>query len=208
MACKGSGVQIPSAPPQVKGPNRPRSSPDHPPGAADGQQAPLRRPIRRLWSVTLAVLAGVVSWSTGCDHPVLWKRSGGIRTADSVLQQSWPWPRRRSELRFVPARGDRSCPVRSDYGRRFALAMCDLDRFKAYNDTHGHQAGDQALRAVATAIAREIRGATLSTATAGRSSCSYCLSRLWRPHGSPSSGCAARWSGSPSHSQRLDLVAR
>jgi diguanylate cyclase (GGDEF)-like protein len=44
------------------------------------------------------------------------------------------------------------------YGRRFALAMCDIDRFKSYNDTHGHQAGDQALRAVATTIARELRG--------------------------------------------------
>jgi diguanylate cyclase (GGDEF)-like protein len=44
------------------------------------------------------------------------------------------------------------------YGRRFALAMCDIDRFKAYNDTHGHQAGDQALRAVAATIAQEVRG--------------------------------------------------
>jgi diguanylate cyclase (GGDEF)-like protein len=44
------------------------------------------------------------------------------------------------------------------YGRRFALAMCDLDRFKAYNDTHGHQAGDQALGVVAATIARELRG--------------------------------------------------
>ena len=44
------------------------------------------------------------------------------------------------------------------YGRGFALAMCDLDRFKAYNDTHGHQAGDQALRAVAATIAGEVRG--------------------------------------------------
>jgi diguanylate cyclase (GGDEF)-like protein len=43
------------------------------------------------------------------------------------------------------------------YGRGFALAMCDLDRFKAYNDTHGHQAGDQALRAVAATIAGELR---------------------------------------------------
>jgi diguanylate cyclase (GGDEF)-like protein len=44
------------------------------------------------------------------------------------------------------------------YGRCFAVAMCDIDRFKAYNDTHGHQAGDQALRTVAATIARELRG--------------------------------------------------
>src|SRR5918999_2170997 len=44
------------------------------------------------------------------------------------------------------------------YGRRFAVAMCDIDRFKAYNDTHGHQAGDQALRTVAATIAQELRG--------------------------------------------------
>jgi diguanylate cyclase (GGDEF)-like protein len=43
------------------------------------------------------------------------------------------------------------------YGRGFALAMCDLDRFKAYNDTYGHQAGDQALRTVAATIAGELR---------------------------------------------------
>ena len=43
------------------------------------------------------------------------------------------------------------------YGHGFAVAMCDIDRFKAYNDTHGHQAGDQALRAVAAAIAAELR---------------------------------------------------
>jgi diguanylate cyclase (GGDEF)-like protein len=39
-------------------------------------------------------------------------------------------------------------------GRRFALAMADLDRFKQLNDTHGHEAGDRALRAFAQ-IAQE-----------------------------------------------------
>ncbi len=33
-----------------------------------------------------------------------------------------------------------------------ALLMCDVDHFKAYNDSYGHQAGDDCLRRVAEAI--------------------------------------------------------
>ncbi len=40
-------------------------------------------------------------------------------------------------------------------GRPFALAMADLDHFKQLNDTHGHEAGDRALRAFSQ-VAREI----------------------------------------------------
>jgi two-component system chemotaxis response regulator CheY len=45
------------------------------------------------------------------------------------------------------------------YGAQYAVAMCDIDYFKAYNDRYGHPAGDEALRAVASAMARECRSA-------------------------------------------------
>ena len=39
-------------------------------------------------------------------------------------------------------------------GRRWAVAIVDVDHFKQFNDTWGHDAGDQALRLVASRLAR------------------------------------------------------
>jgi diguanylate cyclase (GGDEF)-like protein len=45
----------------------------------------------------------------------------------------------------------------SRYGRRYCVAICDIDHFKRYNDRHGHLAGDAALHRVALALRDGVR---------------------------------------------------
>ncbi len=42
-------------------------------------------------------------------------------------------------------------------GRPFAIVMCDVDHFKVYNDSLGHQRGDQILRQIAEAVRLGVR---------------------------------------------------
>ncbi|RJX34304.1 MAG: GGDEF domain-containing protein [Desulfarculus sp.] len=42
--------------------------------------------------------------------------------------------------------------------RRYALIMLDIDHFKAFNDTHGHQAGDKLLADFAALLVDNVRG--------------------------------------------------
>jgi diguanylate cyclase (GGDEF)-like protein/PAS domain S-box-containing protein len=43
------------------------------------------------------------------------------------------------------------------YGEHAAVMVVDLDAFKQINDLHGHKVGDDALKAVATALTRRLR---------------------------------------------------
>ena len=44
------------------------------------------------------------------------------------------------------------------YGRPFCLLLLDIDHFKRVNDSHGHEAGDEALRRLANALQAGTRG--------------------------------------------------
>jgi len=48
------------------------------------------------------------------------------------------------------------------YGHGFALVMMDVDAFKHYNDSRGHQAGDQALHLIADCIRAGLRRSDLA----------------------------------------------
>ncbi|HWT92923.1 MAG TPA: diguanylate cyclase [Solirubrobacteraceae bacterium] len=54
---------------------------------------------------------------------------------------------------------DRLDDAHRRYGRAYALALVDVDRFKRYNDRYGHAAGDEALRRVAATLAAGVRTA-------------------------------------------------
>jgi two-component system cell cycle response regulator len=43
------------------------------------------------------------------------------------------------------------------YGHAYSVALCDIDRFKSYNDAAGHLAGDDVLRAVAGSLVGNCR---------------------------------------------------
>ncbi|CAH0243006.1 sensor domain-containing diguanylate cyclase [Pseudomonas brassicacearum] len=89
----------------------------------------LRRELRRRYRAEreLAQLASVDAL-TGLANR---------RTLDETLQQEW-------------LRAQRS-------GQPLSVLMIDADHFKAFNDRHGHQQGDQALRTLAQLIGQHVR---------------------------------------------------
>ncbi len=64
------------------------------------------------------------------------------------------------ELTGLPGRRALENTLRSA-GRHYTLGMVDIDHFKQFNDTYGHDVGDQVLKMVANQMKQAARGATV-----------------------------------------------
>ena len=78
-----------------------------------------------------------------------------IRTVEglSMTDQLTGIPNRRSFDQQLNKEWRRAIREKSSIG----ILMMDVDRFKTYNDTHGHQQGDVALQTVAMTLAKSLR---------------------------------------------------
>lgn len=98
-----------------------------------------------LWALVAAFLALNEMGTAEAAH--VYAGAAGLILVYAVLEHSYEVAYR-DELTALPGRRALN-EFLPDLGRRYAIAMCDVDHFKNFNDTYGHEAGDQVLRMVA-----------------------------------------------------------
>jgi diguanylate cyclase (GGDEF)-like protein len=98
--------------------------------------------------IAVSILLGAMLWLLA-QVGALYREVGRLARTDALTgvanRRAWD-----DELPRELARAARS-------GEPLCVALLDLDHFKAYNDRHGHQAGDRLLKAAATAWQGRLR---------------------------------------------------
>lgn len=108
-----------------------------------------------LWAV-LAAFAGL--WRTGKDvEPLFYFGAAGLILFYAELEHGYDVAHH-DELTGLPGRRALK-ELMSQLGSRYAVAMCDVDHFKTFNDTYGHDAGDQVLQFIASKMSEVGGGA-------------------------------------------------
>jgi diguanylate cyclase (GGDEF)-like protein len=113
--------------------------------------------IRR--SAGAAGLAGaIIAFAVAAHVPTasvtfaVFTMAAELMVAIAVLQDTFRMAFR-DELTGIPSRRALNEQLAA-LGNRYTIAMLDVDHFKKFNDTHGHDLGDQVLKLVAAQIGR------------------------------------------------------
>lgn len=102
-----------------------------------------------LGALTAFFIAG--NWLTNRDIHTAYCASGALIITLSVLRDSYNMAFR-DDLTGIPSRRSLNESLHG-LGRRYTVAMLDVDHFKRFNDTYGHDVGDQVLKMVAQKMA-------------------------------------------------------
>lgn len=102
-----------------------------------------------LWSLVAAFIALRTAPATHLDG--VYFTAGGLALIVALIETSYAMAYL-DELTQLPSRRALNEALLK-LGDAYTIAMMDVDHFKKFNDTYGHEAGDQALRLVASRLA-------------------------------------------------------